>query len=336
MIMILIIILLIISVTIDGYININNNRQYIKLKVVDNNLIEDGVTLSSLPNINNDAEWLGKSIKKWLDEEYMILPIHDKIGNVVTNIYSNSRNNNVNDLGDMLMAIGTELESVDLDKAFVNAFDIANKASDLLMIRMDRELCECAGDMSSFKNNDYVNVKLSSSSSSTKPMPIININKNKIVKLSQKLSSEFPRYQLLREFLDDDDDVTWDDVHVIIALVLGFRVNNIDNSFKQNNDYAPIGWDDLDNVPDLSHHDSFIQDRLSRDMPDEEEAVDIVIETIIGAEMLKIMKANAKDNTLRKILISKWLYVHGFLTNTDFPLKSKVQDYPLHLTRDDD
>lgn len=39
----------------------------------------------------------------------------------------------------------------------MNAWDIANKASDLLMLRMNRELCTCAGDMSIFQTNSISN-----------------------------------------------------------------------------------------------------------------------------------------------------------------------------------
>ena len=53
-----------------------------------------------------------------------------------------------------MINVGTGLESVKMGDAFVNAWDVANKVSDLLMIKMDRELCDCAGDMSKFMNKE--------------------------------------------------------------------------------------------------------------------------------------------------------------------------------------
>ena len=48
------------------------------------------------------------------------------------------------------MNVGTGLESVNMGDSFVNAWDVANKVSDLLMVKMDRELCDCAGDMNKY------------------------------------------------------------------------------------------------------------------------------------------------------------------------------------------
>ena len=42
------------------------------------------------------------------------------------------------------MIIGTELESFEMADAYVGARDVVNKVSDLLLLRLDRELCACA------------------------------------------------------------------------------------------------------------------------------------------------------------------------------------------------
>ena len=48
--------------------------------------------------------------------------------------------------------------------AFVGAWDVANKVSDLLMVRLDRELCSCAGDLSKYKEISTKQVVMESSS----------------------------------------------------------------------------------------------------------------------------------------------------------------------------
>lgn len=331
------IIILLLSYSIESFIS-NNVISKVKLcSSKTNNNVEDGVNLLCLNDIQSDSIWLANSIEKWLNEEFIPLKIHNDISNIIKLVYIDARSkHNINDLGELLMEIGTKLETIDISDTFVNAWDIANKASDLLMIRMNRELCSCAGDLSNFTtdNEIMVTVKSSSTSINTIQLPIINenIDIKRLNKISNKLSAEFNRLTFIREFLEDEIDI--DDMNIVIAIVLGFRLNN-DNKLVQNNDYAPIGWTDMNAIPDLFNNSSLIDTRLINDMPDETEATDIVIESIIGAEMLKIMNTQ-NDIIKRKILITKWLYVHGFLTFTDFPIKRKIDYFPEHLTQNDD
>eukprot|EP01036_Dinobryon_divergens_P024218 gene24218-32648_t len=116
------------------------------------------------------------------------------------------------DLGEMLMDVGTALERFDMEDAFVNAWDVANKVSDLLMVRMNQEVAPCAGDMSAF-------IKISESignvASQTPIMPVtvrekkvekekgISLDKKDFVKLTRTFSSKFARYCFMREFLEE-------------------------------------------------------------------------------------------------------------------------------------
>ena len=58
------------------------------------------------------------------------------------------------------------------------------------------------------------------------------------------------------------------------------------------------------------------------DLPDDEAATDIVLETIAGLEMYQLLKASTDLEVQRRILISKWLYVqgtHSFLMKSPSP-----------------
>jgi hypothetical protein len=67
------------------------------------------------------------------------------------------------------------------------------QVSDLLMIRLDRELCACAGDMSQFQTPSSLGAV----------GPISSRNELAIDNEMQLYgSSEFNRYKLLRDFLD--------------------------------------------------------------------------------------------------------------------------------------
>lgn len=85
--------------------------------------------------------------------------------------------------------------------AFVNAWDVANKVSDLLMVRMNQEVAPCAGDMSTF-------IKISESIGNLAPStPIFQIqsfelDKREYSQLARAFSSKFARYCFMREFLD--------------------------------------------------------------------------------------------------------------------------------------
>lgn len=154
-----------------------------------------GVSLASLKTFEKDGKWLGESIQSWLDKEWIVMDFHRKLGLEVENIYIQQRLKGVEDLGEMLMEVGTSLELYDMKEAFVSAWDVGNKVSDLLMVRLDRELCSCMGDMSQFQST--------SSGSSTNIGPISSKIELAIANEMQFYgSSEFNRYKLLRDFLD--------------------------------------------------------------------------------------------------------------------------------------
>jgi hypothetical protein len=183
---------------------------------------EDGVSLANLsPDFANDGKFLGDSITRWLDEEWIQQDIHGVIGDVVCELYIKSRENGVVDLGEMMMITGTKLESVDMGDAFVNAWDIANKVSDLLMLRLDRELCACMGDMSRFvvvpsveeeilpfdSNPSTVAVRISARQKVYKPIPAVKVESQQLKRATANLAQEFDRYKFLRDFLEGEQNV---------------------------------------------------------------------------------------------------------------------------------
>lgn len=60
------------------------------------------------------------------------------------------------------------------------------------------------------------------------------------------------------------------------------------------------------------------------ELPDDDEASDLVIETIIGSEIYKHMKRSDNEDITRRIILSKWLYNQDFLTSPSFPINYKV------------
>ena len=90
---------------------------------------ENGVSMDGLHLHQEDAAWVGDTVQSWLDQEFIVLPVHRKISEVVQRVYLEQRKSGVNDLGEMLMKIGSSLEAFDLEDAFVGPWDIANKVA---------------------------------------------------------------------------------------------------------------------------------------------------------------------------------------------------------------
>ena len=197
--------------------------------------VEDGVPLTSI-DFENEGKYLSASIKQYLDDEFIKQDIHAIIGDAVGAVYVAERSNGVSDLGDMLLRVGGALETLDMKEAFVGPWDVANKVADLLMFRMGRELCSCTEDLSKFTEDDI-------SRSSYNPKNAVFVvfdggftktsnfsSKSAIVSADcmksnlENLYNEFQRYTFLRDFADGD--ISWSEVHPVIAACLGFRAEN--------------------------------------------------------------------------------------------------------------
>lgn len=170
---------------------------------------ENGVTIRSLVDHQLDGRYLKESVIKWLDEEWIAQEVHKKLGEEVERIYVSNREKGVSDLGEIVMNTGTAFESFDLGDAYVNSWDIANKVSDFLMVRLDREVC-CSGDLSAFKelsdsmegidaNGDTI-IKMITPKKAHFP-PIL-VDTKELQTASRVLESEFARYKLMKDFLD--------------------------------------------------------------------------------------------------------------------------------------
>lgn len=318
-----------------------------RLRAASENTVESGVNLSSLPNFELDGRFLKEAITKYLDKEWIQLDVHRKLGLEVESIYVRARNLGTTDLGDIIMDVGTSLEMMDMKDAFVGAWDVANKFSDLMMVRLDRELCACSGDMSDFRelSNEFRDGKSVSSKS------IASLSVSEMLREVREVSSSsFTRYQILRDFLDGE--IPWQDMEIPFALCLGFREvpNEVreqdrkepstkEDVFRQTGLRAssfardergypttnpPACWvtNSILSLPQLGDvSDESIQGGLERELPEEDiESTDVALDAFVGSELLKIMMKEAQEgnNELhRRITVVRWMYCKGWL-NTGF------------------
>ena len=102
------------------------------------------ITLPPAQNPKQEGEWLERSLHQWLDEEFLPEPVNRDIAQRAARIYVRQRIEGENDVGSLVMAIVTEMQSFDFSKSFYGEFAIANAVSDLLTERLGLDKC-CGG-----------------------------------------------------------------------------------------------------------------------------------------------------------------------------------------------
>ncbi|XP_076899455.1 uncharacterized protein LOC143553322 [Bidens hawaiensis] len=83
-----------------------------------------------------ESEWLRATLHKWLDDEYIPEPTNVDISNVAARSYYNSLLENHTDLGDILLRMAMDLETISYKESFHGAFSSANAAINLILQRI--------------------------------------------------------------------------------------------------------------------------------------------------------------------------------------------------------
>ncbi|KAL3909193.1 MAG: hypothetical protein SGILL_008181, partial [Bacillariaceae sp.] len=108
------------------------------------------VSLSELTDHEKEGTLLAESIARWLDKEWIPQEVHIKMGESAKASYIKVRESGEDDVMDIMMQISGDLENnwEEYDKdAFVNAYDIANYASDYLVKKSGSETCACSTEI---------------------------------------------------------------------------------------------------------------------------------------------------------------------------------------------
>ncbi|MFM7364422.1 MAG: hypothetical protein ACKO11_07975 [Cuspidothrix sp.] len=99
------------------------------------------ITLPPSANPQQEGEWLQKNLLTWLDEEFIPEAINQNIAERASQIFVRQRMEGENDLGSLVIAIITEMQSFDFSKSFFGEFAIANAVSDLLLDSLGIDHC---------------------------------------------------------------------------------------------------------------------------------------------------------------------------------------------------
>ncbi|KAG8370675.1 hypothetical protein BUALT_Bualt13G0007900 [Buddleja alternifolia] len=88
---------------------------------------------------SEESEWLRVMLHKWLDEEYCPEATNIEISKVAAKSFYNSLLEKRADLGEILLQMAVELESISYQESFHGAFSSANAAVNLIVQRISQE-----------------------------------------------------------------------------------------------------------------------------------------------------------------------------------------------------
>ncbi|EYU40521.1 hypothetical protein ABFS82_14G128800 [Erythranthe guttata] len=85
---------------------------------------------------SQESEWLRVTLHKWLDDEYCPEPTNIEISKIAADSFYKSLMEKRADLGDILIKMAVELESISYQESFHGAFSSANAAVTLITQRI--------------------------------------------------------------------------------------------------------------------------------------------------------------------------------------------------------
>lgn len=103
------------------------------------------ITLPPPENAHQEQEWLQNALHHWLDSEFIPEAVNEKIAQRAAQIYLRQRLEGENDLGSLVIAIVTEMQSFDFTQSFYGEFAIANAVSDIILDSLGIDRCCGAG-----------------------------------------------------------------------------------------------------------------------------------------------------------------------------------------------
>eukprot|EP00257_Ricinus_communis_P017240 XP_015575638.1 uncharacterized protein LOC8287191 isoform X1 [Ricinus communis] len=89
------------------------------------------------PNALQESEWLRVTLHKWLDDEYCPEETNIEISKVAARSYYECLVEKRNDLGEILLRMARDLESISYQESFHGAFSSANAAVNLIAQRIE-------------------------------------------------------------------------------------------------------------------------------------------------------------------------------------------------------
>ena len=99
------------------------------------------ITLPPAENPQQEGEWLQQRLHSFLNEGFIPETINQDIAQRAAQIFIRQRMEGENDLGELVLAIVTEMQAFDFSESFYGEFAIANAVSDLLLESLGIDKC---------------------------------------------------------------------------------------------------------------------------------------------------------------------------------------------------
>lgn len=99
------------------------------------------ITLPPAQNPQQEGEWLQKALHEWLDQEFIPEAVNESIAQRAAQVYVRHRMEGENDVGNLVIALVTEMQAFDFSKSFFGEFAVANAVSDLLLASLGIDRC---------------------------------------------------------------------------------------------------------------------------------------------------------------------------------------------------
>ncbi|WP_448561938.1 hypothetical protein [Trichothermofontia sp.] len=103
------------------------------------------LTLPPVQNAPQEGEWLYQALHRWLDQEFLPEPVNAEIARRAAQVFVRQRLEGENEVGALVIAIVTEMQSFDFSKSFYSEFAVANAVSDLLLASLGIDPSRCCG-----------------------------------------------------------------------------------------------------------------------------------------------------------------------------------------------
>lgn len=91
------------------------------------------------PLLLQESEWLRVTLHKWLDDEYCPEATNVEISKIAARSYHESLLQKQTDLGEILLKMVRELQSISYQDSFHGAFSSANAAVNLISQRIEQQ-----------------------------------------------------------------------------------------------------------------------------------------------------------------------------------------------------